>query len=119
MSRLTTFVSAIVFSSLTLTVVAGCSSNVEESEEVVAPSEPSVAPQAISTGGTDGTGTTTTGTVERPKCDQRCMYDGCMSSCRKDHLSIGWCDSYCFCRAVALGGYNECAKVASESFIDN
>ncbi len=118
MSVLKSFVSVSVFSSFALTVAAGCSSNVDGPEEVVAPVEPSVAPQAITTGSTDGAGTTTGTVVEKPRCDQACVYNGCMSTCRKDHISNGWCDAYCFCRAVIRGSASDCSSVASDSFID-
>lgn len=121
MSRLSGFVS-VVFASLVLTAAVGCSSTVDEPQDVAAPNTLEVAPQAITAGTTDGTGTTTgttSGTiVERPKCDQACVYSGCMSSCSKDHANRTWCDAYCFCRAVARGGTIECSNLASESFID-
>ena len=109
--------SAIAFATLALLAATGCSANVEAGD-VPATEEATVNEQAISGDGAGSTDTSTGTVAEKPKCDRMCVYNACMSSCRKDHLSRGWCDSYCFCIAVGLGGSQTCANVASDTFID-
>jgi hypothetical protein len=110
MNRISTVLAFVV----TSLAVFGCAA-ASDPEGEPQPAE-STSEQALTTVGSSGGDTGSTGTVSTTKPSSTTA--SCVSGCLTTHISTGWCQAYCDCRVLFKKSINECSQHASMFFID-